>query len=112
VLRQRCFHSLFFRLSFCPTSSKPDSYCSPKEDTNMHVHDFCEDKARKGDGLFTIAFALLELADAQKDLAANVSRLGNGNASTHFGAIEAFGMHIGEKLDALTIAIADNKEDQ
>lgn len=50
------------------------------------------------DGLFEIAHALDRLANA-------IGRLGNADAATPMGAIEAFGAHIGEKLDALTGAI-------
>lgn len=71
-----------------------------------HLHDVIEEKART-DGIFAIAYALLRLANAQSDTATHLKYLGNGNASTPMGAIEAFGAHIGEKLDALTAAIAD-----
>lgn len=65
----------------------------------MHIHDICEDKARAGDGLFAIAYALLEIADAQNSISVQIKNLGNGSASTPFGAIEGLAMHIGEKID-------------
>jgi hypothetical protein len=69
--------------------------------------------AKKGDGLFAIAHAILKLADAQQNLATHVKYLGNGDAATTMGAIEAFGMHIGEKLDAITSAIlSDSRAEQ
>lgn len=34
-----------------------------------HMQDYFEDKARSGDGAFAVAFALLELAEAQKKTA-------------------------------------------
>jgi hypothetical protein len=71
----------------------------------QHIHDYFEDEARKGNAGFAIAFALLQLADAQKSTAMWIKHLGNGDASTTFGAIEGFGMHIGEKLDALVEAM-------
>jgi hypothetical protein len=52
------------------------------------------------DALFTIGRAL-------SDLAVHVKYLGNGDAGTRMGAIEAFGMHIGEKLDRLANAIEE-----
>lgn len=76
-----------------------------------HIQDICEDKARAGEGLFAVAYALLQLAEAQQRLAVHVKYLGNGDASTTMGAIEAFGMHIGEKLDALTTAIQERMDD-
>jgi hypothetical protein len=75
--------------------------------TPKRISDFCEEKARKGEGLFAVAYALLEIADLQKSIAVHVKYLGNGDAATTMGAIEAFGMHLGEKLDSLTGAIQD-----
>lgn len=49
------------------------------------------------DGQYAIAFALMQVARS-------IDRLGNGNASTPMGAIEAYGMHIGEKIDEMTNA--------
>jgi hypothetical protein len=54
---------------------------------------------------YAIAYALLRLADAQRHVATQIKFLGNGDATTKHGAIEAFGMHLGEKLDALVFAI-------
>jgi hypothetical protein len=74
----------------------------------MHIHDELEERAReKGGGLYAIAFAILELADAHKAVARHLKNLGNGDASTPFGALEGLGMHIGEKLDNLTTAISE-----
>jgi hypothetical protein len=72
----------------------------------MHIDDLIEDKART-DGEFAIAYALLRLAAAQQNAATHLKYLGNGHAATSMGAIEAFGLHIGEKLDALTIALTE-----
>jgi hypothetical protein len=72
-----------------------------------HIHDEFEQRARNGDGLFAIAFALLELANAQKSTATWLKYLGNGDAATTMGAIEAFGDHIGKKLDDMTDALRD-----
>lgn len=47
------------------------------------------------------------IAAALLNLAYEVKYLGNGNAATQVGAIEGFGMHLGEKLDSLTNAISD-----
>lgn len=67
------------------------------------------EKKAGNDAGFAIAYAILELAKAQRSLATHVKYLGNGDASTHFGAIEAFSMHLGEKLDSMTAAIADSR---
>jgi hypothetical protein len=72
----------------------------------MHTHDLFEQKARDGDGQFAIAYAILELAEASKNVAIWLKYLGNGDAATTMGAIEAFGDHIGKKLDDLTAAVA------
>jgi len=71
----------------------------------MHIEDFFEDKARGGDGRYAIAYALLKLASAQESTAVHIKYLGNGNAATTMGAIEAYGMHIGEKLNTLSEAL-------
>ncbi len=49
-------------------------------------------------GTYAIALALLAVAQAIRDL-------GNGDAATRMGAIEAHSKLIGEKLDNLTAAI-------
>lgn len=63
-----------------------------------------ERRADDGDGQFAIAVGLLAVARAIKNL-------GNGDAATSMGAIEAFGMHVGEKMDALTSAIHSAADD-
>jgi hypothetical protein len=45
------------------------------------------------------------LADSQNETARAIHLLGNANADTPMGAIEAFGKHIGEKMDNLAYAI-------
>jgi hypothetical protein len=82
-----------------------------KIEPELHIQDLCKDKARKGDGLFAIAYALLEVAAAQRSLAVHVKYLGNGDAATTIGAIEAFGMHIGEKMDTLSAVLSTNREE-
>jgi hypothetical protein len=58
----------------------------------------------KDAGLWAIAAGLYALAQAHRDAARH---LGNGDAATHMGAIEAFGKHIGERLDHLADVISD-----
>lgn len=65
-----------------------------------------EEKAPRDPG-FAIAYALLLLAQAQERTASAVRALGNGDAATSMGAIEALGMHLGEKLDSLDNAARD-----
>ena len=50
--------------------------------------------AEAGESGFAVAFALLEIAAAQRETAAAIQRLGNGDASTHSGALEDLGMQI------------------
>jgi hypothetical protein len=52
------------------------------------------------DGSYAIAYALLRVADQLK-------WLGNGDAATTMGAIEAHGLWMGERLDRLSGAIED-----
>jgi hypothetical protein len=63
---------------------------SNKKEWEIHADD--------GDGQFAIALALMEVARS-------IDRLGNGDAATSMGAIEAFGLHIGEKMDDLILAL-------
>lgn len=79
--------------------------------TPTQIRNLFEERAGGGEGLFAIAFALLELASAQESVAIHLKYLGNGDAATTMGAIEAFGKHIGEKLDDLTTAIAEASKD-
>jgi hypothetical protein len=60
-----------------------------------------EKEARAGDGAFAVAWALMDLADAQGHTAGAIQRLGNGNASTHFGAIENLAMQVEKIADAV-----------
>ena len=48
-----------------------------------------------------------EIAEAIRELARAIDRLGNGNASTDMGAIEAMSMKIGEAIENGLLAIAD-----
>lgn len=61
--------------------------------------------AERGEPSAIIAYAILQLATAQAETAMQLKYLGNGNATDQFGAIEAFGMHIGEKLDRIAEAM-------
>ena len=65
-----------------------------------------EDSAEEN-GLFAIAYALLRVAEATNRIADQLKWLGNGDACTPMGAIEAYGKHIGEKMDELASAIRD-----
>lgn len=65
------------------------------------------DRATEGPG-YAIAFAILRLADAQHRCADELRRLGNADANTPFGAIEALGMQVGkvgEAIDGVASAI-------
>lgn len=63
-----------------------------------------------GDEKQTVAGGLYAIAHAIESLATQVKYLGNGDASTHMGAIEAYGTHMGEKLDALTSVLGESIE--
>lgn len=75
-----------------------------------HFTDFCEERARKGDGAYAIAFALLELAEAQQRTATQLKNLGFADASTPFGAIEALIMQMKETGETLASALTESGE--
>jgi hypothetical protein len=50
------------------------------------------------DGLFAISRSISELASAVRDL-------GNGNAATPMGAIEAFGVIVKQQLDSISVSL-------
>ena len=59
-------------------------------------------------GAELIAYAIMRLALAAENIGVHLKYLGNGDAATTMGAIEAFGLHIGKKLDAMTDALRDD----
>lgn len=71
----------------------------------QHFQDMCEDKARKGDGTFAVAYALLELARAQERTATMIKHLGLADAGTPFGAIEALCVQMKQTGETLAHAI-------
>jgi hypothetical protein len=86
---------------------------SPKEDmmakSTPHIHDFCEENARTDSG-YAIAFAILELADAQKAAAKALDRLGLNytNETGPPGALEELAMQAKRVADAL-ISMSEEK---
>ncbi|AHE55690.1 hypothetical protein [Sphingomonas sanxanigenens] len=69
-----------------------------------HIEDVCEERARKGDGSFAIAFAILQLARAQERTATALTRLGLNDAATEMGALENIAYQM--KITGETIADA------
>jgi hypothetical protein len=63
--------------------------------------DFCEDKARAGDGQYAIAFALMQLARETRFLGKGVRDLGNGDAASNMGAIEGLAVMIKEAAQTI-----------
>lgn len=79
------------------------------------LHDLLVATAEHSGGIkagANITDALFAIADAIETLARRVNDLGNGDAATPMGAIEAFGAHIGEKMDAMTAAIDGLRRDE
>jgi hypothetical protein len=78
----------------------------------QHIKDLFEDKARKGDAGFAIAYALIDLADAQDATAKALQRLGMGDAATRMGAIEGLAVEIKEGTsriaDSIETALSDS----
>ena len=71
----------------------------------QHIQDLCEDKARKGDGAFAVAFALMELARAQERTASALRDLGFADAASPFGAVEALIMQMKETGESIADAL-------
>jgi hypothetical protein len=57
----------------------------------------------------TVVGGMFAIADAIQYLARALDRLGNADAATQMGAIEALGKHLGEALDGIACAI-DNHD--
>lgn len=55
------------------------------------------------------AAAILTLADAVSDVAVALRYLGNGNAATEMGAIEALGAVMKEGLEGIASAISEKE---
>lgn len=70
-----------------------------------HIEDVCEEKARAGDGSFAIAYALLRLADEQKQTAHQLAKLGFNDAASPMGAVEHLTLHVSRSLDAIAEAL-------
>jgi hypothetical protein len=72
--------------------------------STKNIHDYFEDKARSGDGAFAVAFALLELAEAQKNAARALDQIGF-NDGRHSngppGTTEKIAMELARVADAL-----------
>lgn len=71
----------------------------------QHIQDFCEDKAREGNGSFAIAYAILELARASSATARALERLGTAGADTNMGAIELLSNELRDGAQLLADAI-------
>lgn len=76
----------------------------------MHIDDLIEDRAKKGDGLYAIAYALLKAANAQERMAREIRDLGNAGAMGPFGAIEGLGMQIEKAAQIVADAIPQPEE--
>lgn len=72
--------------------------------TEIHIEDLIEEKARTDSG-FAIAYALLVHARAKEKFDNQMLYLLFGDASGPVGSIEAFGLHIGKKIDDIFIEI-------
>lgn len=78
----------------------------------MSIHeqraDDCWEIAMQTDGkdaaLWAVAAGLFAISQANY---AAAKHLGNGDASTPMGAIEALGKHIGEQLQSIAVALGD-----
>ncbi|MGQ4274967.1 hypothetical protein [Terrihabitans sp. B22-R8] len=69
----------------------------------IHINDLIEDKARGGDGLYAIAYALLQLTVQQKATAKALQEIGVSESIDHPGALEKIAI----ELTALTQTLAE-----
>jgi hypothetical protein len=65
------------------------------------LRDLFEERARKGDAGFAVAYALLDVADAQYAIREALRSLGNGDTATKMGAIE----NLAGKVAGLSISL-------
>lgn len=72
-----------------------------------HIEDLFEEKARSGEGSYAIAYALLRLAEAQKDSAIALKDLGLADAATPMGAIEFLSREIRDTGRSIADAISE-----
>jgi hypothetical protein len=68
---------------------------------NSELKELFAKKAKAGDGLFAIAYAIIDLSESQEATARSVQRLGFGSAATDMGAIEGLGMMVARVADAI-----------
>lgn len=71
----------------------------------VHIEDLFEEKARKGDSGFAIAFALMRLARTNEKLAKATQDMGLGDASSPMGAIELLAKEVRDGAQAIEHAL-------
>jgi hypothetical protein len=75
-------------------------------DINYKIDNAIEDMAMES-AQWAQAYAMLRVATELGSLSIQVKYLGNGNASTQMGAIEAFGLAMKESISELATTISD-----
>jgi hypothetical protein len=74
------------------------------EKSTKNIRDYFEDRARSGDGAFAVAFALMELAEAQKSSARALDQIGfndGRNSSGPPGTTEKIAMELARIAEAM-----------
>jgi len=74
------------------------------EKASKNIRDYFEDKARSGDGAFAVAFALMELAEAQKRSAKALDQIGfndGRHSSGPPGTTEKIAMELARIAEAM-----------
>ena len=61
------------------------------------------------EGTSEIAYAIIRLAHAMERVAIHLKYLGNGDAATPMGAIEAFGLVMKEGMDRIADSVGDRR---
>jgi hypothetical protein len=79
----------------------------PSAKPDQQIHDFFEQRARAGDGAFAIAYAILNLTDAQIATARALNKLGVADASTPFGALENLAMELKRAGESFSGAVSE-----
>jgi hypothetical protein len=79
----------------------------PSAKPDQQTHDFFKERARAGDGAFAVAYAILNLTDAQIATARALNKLGVADASTPFGAMENLAMELKRASETVSGALSE-----
>lgn len=76
----------------------------------QHIEDVFEERARAGDGMFAVAYALMQVSREQKAIAYQIGRLGLGDAASNWGAIELLSKSVSDAGEHISRSLSDIAE--